>query len=90
MLDTGMPPSDVLCMRRELVHQDELYYFNPLGQHPPAGPLRNCVIPILKAQMNGDQTEGWLFLLANLNQFTLSLAICNGDFGQSHDCEYCR
>ena len=64
MLDTGMRPSEVLRMRRELVHLDEFYYFNPKGKTRKSRrrvPLSNRVLPLLRARMQGDQTEGWLF-----------------------------
>jgi integrase len=64
MLDTGMRPSEVLRMRRELVHLDEFYYFNPKGKTRKSRrrvPLSNRVVPILRTRMQGDQTEGWLF-----------------------------
>jgi integrase len=64
MLDTGMRPSEVLRMRREVMHLNEFYYFNPKGKTRKSRrrvPLSNRVIPILRTRMQGDQTEGWLF-----------------------------
>ena len=60
MLDTGMRPSEVLRMRRELLHLDESYYFNPKGKTRKSRrrlPLSNRVIPILRARIQ-DRTEG--------------------------------
>jgi integrase len=64
MLDTGMRPSEVLRMRRELLHLDECYYFNPKGKTRKSRrrlPLSNRVIPILRARIQDDRTDGWLF-----------------------------
>ena len=64
MLDTGMRPSEVLRMRQELVHLDKFYYFNPKGKTRKSRrrvSLSNRMIPILRARMQGNQTEGWLF-----------------------------
>jgi integrase len=64
MLDTGMRPSEVLRMRRELLHLDENYYFNPKGKTRKSRrrvSLSERVISILRARTQGEQTEGWLF-----------------------------
>jgi len=86
-------PSEVLRMRRELVHLDEFYYFNPKGKTRKSRrrvPLSNRVLPLLRARMQGDQTEDGCFLRPKLNQVILSLALCNESFGRSRGLSILR
>jgi integrase len=64
MLDAGMRPSEVIRMRRELVHLEEAFYFNPKGKTRKARrrlPLSERVLAILNARMYGEEREGWIF-----------------------------
>jgi integrase len=51
-------------MRREFVHLEEAFYFNPKGKTRKARrrlPLSNRVLVILRARLDGQERDGWLF-----------------------------
>jgi integrase len=51
-------------MRWEHIHLDEAFYFNPKGKSKKARrrvPLSERVLGILKARLQSDQREGWIF-----------------------------